>query len=616
MRSEMKTSNLQPPASNTRGMSQQDAIGSWVSKVECWLFQNLRQCSLVAFAAAVCGWPFRAHADNPNSIIYSKHNLSISSPGTVHATAESDICIFCHTPHFATGEGPLWNHQMSAAVYQPYTSSTMKAAVGQPTGASRLCLSCHDGTVALGSVHSRGSGIAMNSAAMPTGANNLGTDLSADHPVSFVYDHALASADGNLRDPNTLPPEVRLDKSGQLQCTSCHDPHNNQYGDFLVLDNTGSALCLSCHNLAPWSSSSHAISGRALPSALVNLLAVRGGAVSGKASIKSLTVASAGCASCHMSHAAGNKQELMRFNPPEKNCWSCHGPEGPGQYVAAEFNKISTHPITLNPDAHSASENAVNPAVRHVTCSDCHNPHASTRSIGSAKQLSGTLNGVVGVTAGGSVIRAVNHEYELCFRCHGDSSLRGPALVPRQVVQTNTRQEFNPGNSSFHPIEAVGKNPSTPSLLPPWTTAGLMTCGDCHNNDQGPGNGGSGPRGPHGSAYPPLLERRLLLTDGTPYNPDNFALCYKCHSSVVVDSNQSSSWAFHRTHIEDYRATCTTCHDSHAATQPHLINFNTSYVMPFNGVLTYTSTGVNHGTCTLTCHDGNGQNKAHKGLAY
>jgi hypothetical protein len=183
-------------------------------------------------------------------------------------------------------------------------------------------------------------------------------------------------------------------------------------------------------------------------------------------------------------------------------------------------------------------------------------------------------------------------------------------------VETNTRREFNPGNASFHPIEAIGKNPSTPSLLPPWTASGLMTCSDCHNNDQGPGNGGAGPKGPHGSAFVPLLERRLLLTDGTAYNPDNFALCYKCHSSSMVDSDQPSSWAFHRKHIEDCRAACTTCHDSHAANQPHLINFNTTYVQPLNGVLAYTSLGQNHGTCTLTCHNASGQNVPHKGKAY
>ena len=33
------------------------------------------------------------------SIVTTKHNLSASGPGTVKATIESEVCIFCHTPH-------------------------------------------------------------------------------------------------------------------------------------------------------------------------------------------------------------------------------------------------------------------------------------------------------------------------------------------------------------------------------------------------------------------------------------------------------------------------------------------------------------------------------------
>jgi predicted CXXCH cytochrome family protein len=553
-----------------------------------------------------------AFGQTPVSIINSKHNLAVSSPGSMHASAETEICIFCHTPHFATGDGPLWNHQMSAAVYRPYTSSTLKATVAQPNGSSRLCLSCHDGTVALGMVNIRSQGIAMNTTTM-TGPNNLGTDLTFDHPVSFVYNTALVTADGNLNDPGTLPPHVRLDRSGQLQCTSCHDPHNDEYGDFLVMDNTGSALCLTCHTVAEWATSGHGLSGQPLPSAMVNLMQNQGGVAK---ALKSRTVAGTACASCHVPHAAGAKEELTRFQDPEKNCMFCHDSEGPGQKVMPDFNKVSVHPIFVNADSHTPAENIVNPPTRHVTCVDCHNPHAANKSPGGATVLAGALTGVAGVTAGGSVLRNVQHEYELCFRCHGDSAARGPATVPRQVVQTNTRLQFSPGNVSFHPLEAIGKNPASPSLLKPLTPSTLVNCTDCHNSDNGRKNGGSGANGPHGSSFAPLLERLLLFKDGTPYNANSFALCYKCHSSVVVDSNQNNSWAYHRQHLEDYRATCSTCHDSHGASQAHLINFNTAYVMPYNGVIRYTSTGMNHGTCTLTCHDGTGQNHAHNAVAY
>jgi len=565
--------------------------------------------------AFLCLLAFRAAAQNPNSIVFSKHNLSISSPGSVHATTESDVCIFCHTPHNASGDGPLWNHAMSSAVYTPYSSATLKAVVGQPTGASKLCLSCHDGTVALGMVNSRGTAITMNSAMMPAGPNNLGTDLSADHPVSFTYNAALVTANGQLNDPNTLVGDVRLDRSGQLQCTSCHDPHNNQFGNFMVMDNTGAALCLTCHSVSPSSASSHALSTLPLPAALAAEINASSGSISKKAVTKT-TMASAGCASCHVPHTAASKQSLMRYATPEQNCMPCHNAAGPGKNIAAEMNKMSGHPMTLGADTHNSHEDAINPPTRHVTCADCHNTHKSANTAGNQSKISGALNGVMGVSASGSKVQTITHEYELCFRCHADSTARGPARVPRQTVETNTRREFSPSNVSFHPVEAAGKNSSSPSLILPLTPSSTMNCTDCHNNNQGPGAGGTGARGPHSSAFTPILERALLLTDGTPYNAANFALCYKCHSSSIVDSSLATSWRFHKKHIEEYRAACTTCHDSHGASQPHLINFNSTYVKPYNGVISYTSTGVNHGTCTLSCHNASGKNEAHKPKSY
>src|SRR5665213_3361539 len=93
------------------------------------------------------------------SVLESKHNLTASGPGAIKATKQSDACIFCHESHGAMPKTPLWNHNSSGAVYTPYNSSTTKAVIGQPTGASKLCLSCHDGTVALGSLRDSGKPI-------------------------------------------------------------------------------------------------------------------------------------------------------------------------------------------------------------------------------------------------------------------------------------------------------------------------------------------------------------------------------------------------------------------------------------------------------------------------
>jgi hypothetical protein len=152
----------------------------------------------------------------------------------------------------------------------------------------------------------------------------------------------------------------------------------------------------------------------------------------------------------------------------------------------------------------------------------------------------------------------------------------------------------------------------------------LIKCTDCHNNDQGPGAGGTGPRGPHGSTFPPLLERQLITVDFMGESAVNYAHCYKCHNRDSILSDQSFR-AFnslgqdrgHRYHVVDQQTACTTCHDSHGvALNKHLINFNPEYVTAgSNGQITYNSTGIFRGNCTLTCHGFNHLQSAYPILA-
>lgn len=181
--------------------------------------------------------------------------------GTAHdlsaAEANGEVCVFCHTPHNAVPDVPLWNHDLSAVTtYQVYTSPTLDStpldfAGPGNTNVSNLCMSCHDGTVGLGSLVNPGPGGVPTNSATTIGAvpANLGTDLTNDHPVAFTYDAALVAADGELVDPTTLTGAVRLFGVGgdQVECASCHDPHNNTNQPFLVTSNTGSALCTTCH---------------------------------------------------------------------------------------------------------------------------------------------------------------------------------------------------------------------------------------------------------------------------------------------------------------------------------------------------------------------------------
>jgi len=532
------------------------------------------------------------------SVVGSKHDLSVNGPGPIKANTEKGVCIFCHTPHGASTDGPLWNRFASNASYTPYSSTTAKAHPGQPTGASKLCLSCHDGTVALGMVRSRTQELTFSSGIrkLPAGRSNLGTDLSDDHPVSFIYDKKLADSNGQLRDPAELTGVVHLDRNNELQCTACHDPHNNHYGKFLRMNNTASALCNVCHNQTYWTYSSHRISTKSWD----------GVSTAPWPHTIETTVAANGCENCHAPHSAGTKQRLLNFALEEDNCYSCHNGHVATRDIQSEFGKLSVHPITQTHGVHDPyGEYQVDPvnSPRHVTCVDCHNPHAVKSAPTTAPFASGALAGVTGINSAGNTVTPVAMQYEVCFRCHADSLARGSARVIRQNEQTNTRLEFSGLYTSYHPVVVAGKNSSVPSLIAPLTTSGKIYCTDCHNNDQGPGAGGSGPNGPHGSAYIPLLEREQVLTDFIPEGPDTYALCYKCHNRTSILNDES--FKFHKKHIVDVQTACTTCHDSHAAQNTtHLINFNTQYVSPSptNMKLEYVDQGAFNENCSLMCH--------------
>lgn len=530
----------------------------------------------------------------------TKHNLSVSGPGSVKSQGESEICIFCHTPHNSDPSAPLWNRNDSGQTYTPYSSTTAYSSPGQPTGASILCLSCHDGTIALGEVLSRADPIEVSGSmatTMPTGRTRIGTDLSDDHPISFQFTSGLASQRGELVNPSSLTGAVKLDKTGQLQCTSCHDPHNNQYGKFLVMANTQSALCQTCHIKDFWDQTSHSTSTSQW----------NGVNPDPWPRTTETTVRDNACENCHTPHDAGSQERILNYGQrnnaaEEDNCLVCHNGHVAQQDIEAEFNKFFRHPITDTNGVHNPGESAV-VTQRHVECVDCHNPHAANSA--------NPLNGVRGINQSGNTINEINQVQELCYRCHADSPNKPAARTTRQFNVTNVRDEFSTTNTSYHPVAGTGKNSFVPSLISPLTTTSRITCIDCHNNNNGPGAGGNGPNGPHGSTYEPILERQYITTDPTTESPSVYAMCYKCHDRSSILS--SESFPRHAYHITGngggmggmggmgLSTPCNVCHDPHGSQQPKLINFDTSVVSPVNGQIIHTSDSTS-GSCTLSCH--------------
>ena len=178
----------------------------------------------------------------------SKHDFSSSGTASWQ-TVEDEICIPCHTPHNANTIAPLWNHEMSVMVYTLYTSptGTMDSVVGQPGPASKVCLACHDGTVAedaygahLGSVFMSGD------AAVGAGGN-----LNDDHPIGMEWGHETVGA-GTCTICHTPPgfgtPSNVPMFDGKVECSTCHDPHNTYpYRAMVRINTVDSEICKTCH---------------------------------------------------------------------------------------------------------------------------------------------------------------------------------------------------------------------------------------------------------------------------------------------------------------------------------------------------------------------------------
>ena len=202
-----------------------------------------------------------------HGVVGTVHDLSASGPN--HVTQSKDVCSFCHLPQ-GNPAGlfqsiPIWNHETTQQQFTSYSSSSIQGMMNaQPAGPSLVCLSCHDGTVAVGALHelpveggqdnySQSTGGVSSFTGMMEGPAKVGSNLSSGHPISIAY---RDDRNRDLRPPSELQ-GVRLfpsnTRGSKVECGSCHDPHNfgipGSTAPFLRVTKQGSALCFSCHIL-------------------------------------------------------------------------------------------------------------------------------------------------------------------------------------------------------------------------------------------------------------------------------------------------------------------------------------------------------------------------------
>jgi predicted CXXCH cytochrome family protein len=219
----------------------------------------------------------------------------------------------------------------------------------------------------------------------------LGTDLTNDHPISITYSDTLATRDGELRSPtmstglqgqtlnrwgtvfgarqpfDSYKPLLPLEplgagSAGQVQCTTCHDPHIRETDSgttgtgegnikFLRANRfqrdqptstysaTNDIICLACHDKGAggnsWAYSAHANKQVATQTYTSAAATTREFPKSGDAGITAdLPVWRAACLNCHDTHTVAGARRLTREGASggnsaiEETCYQCHSSTG------------------------------------------------------------------------------------------------------------------------------------------------------------------------------------------------------------------------------------------------------------------------------------------------
>ncbi|MDQ7056838.1 MAG: cytochrome c3 family protein [Persephonella sp.] len=436
---------------------------------------------------------------NPSytQIVNTVHNLSVSGPGTIKAVSETEICVFCHIPHHEREGTPLWNRKMPTSIYNLFDSEFLRRInypapqqpseiEGQPGIVSRQCLSCHDGTVAIGDIFilrgtELGNAILMQGTnpdgTMPsTAVGFIGTDLSVHHPVAIEYNpnvqknFDVGAKSVELKNPNPDPPIKLYLYNGKkyVECTSCHDPHKENK-KFLRVDVGNLAqdfkkTCISCHDKPGWTGSAHDTQTLTYSDPDITAKYGEGTPVS---------VADLGCGNCHTPHKAQGIPLLRKIE--ERTCFTgvasssnlapCHGTGGAKDIeTLLPPNRVYGHPVMepLFENIHTPldvlygfSSTQVDPAnsktikftdSKHAECMDCHNPHKTspgthtpptqwypTTATANNNNVSNVLVGVYGIEPvwGTSWVQPSQYqtlaeaqkEYQICMKCHSKWAL-------------------------------------------------------------------------------------------------------------------------------------------------------------------------------------------------
>ena len=327
---------------------------------------------------------------------------------------DADVCAFCHIPHRAQGER-LWR----------------LAPAGPQTGwgsrtIAQLCYMCHNAT---------GGGY---------GANDVTATAYNDLAHSYRIERYPPAPDGSaeVMEPGAFLPYVTT----LMDCTTCHNPHDNTYAPFLR-EISIDRLCYVCHhrgwsggvaaqNLSPDGRSTHPVSMdysdmeanlttnlEPFPEELQVATATGAWVLGPHRQGHARESGEVGCQTCHPVHGwidpitglgVAPLPRLLRFpaagDAISPLCEACHR-GGVGETVGTGTD----HPIdrrTARSEPYFASGQIAYPpewpsgALKEPLCASCHDVHGG---------LGGT-----------SLLRTGGNQEWWCLSCHQASAIVPP----------------------------------------------------------------------------------------------------------------------------------------------------------------------------------------------
>jgi len=297
-------------------------------------------------------------------------------------------------------------------------------------------------------------------------------------------------------------------------------------------------------------------------------------------------VSEGGCTDCHDPHASDFEYQLVADGAAL--CVNCHeddkttqkhvhGPVAVGECIACHDPHSSNNEVRLKKpgsemclECHEDKKEAmasaahVHPPVKEK-CWSCHSPHGTAYEF-----------------------QLLDEVPKLCFRCHKDKAKQIENVkTPHGAVTTGKRcvnchdphtSEF-PKQLKMAPMDLClschDKQVETPSGAIPdmkkWFADHADHHGPIRNKDC------SACHDPHGSDNLRILKRAFPPEFYAPFDPQNYALCFGCHSPKLVEDPQTSSLTgfrdgtknLHYVHVHQQKGrTCRACHEVHASAHP------------------------------------------------